>query len=287
MPPSEALVHVPFVLAIENETHRLQMVDIFAELGYQPEQVGSASLIYHLTREQFANSWVILDTNDDIAWLVQAVNDYHRSPFHIGGGAPIFCIASSSAIEVNPRLAFWLIDGGAAVSGVGGREPEYDFRPWLNRIIKQTSRFPKEEPTPPRSDYDALITQMLQNPRDWKVLLELGVRLCDWDNSHQIRYEVGRAFLRHTVLLMPNSPQAHLHYGKSFRIAQWQEALFHLREAVRLAPDWAEAYYTLGQFLADRDKSEARKALLKAIELDRQGTFGKMAQSIIVSRDLA
>jgi hypothetical protein len=66
-----SFVHVPIVLAIENGTHRQRMAAVCEEIGFQPEQIGSANLIYHLTHEQFATSLVILDTEPQICLQVQ------------------------------------------------------------------------------------------------------------------------------------------------------------------------------------------------------------------------
>jgi cytochrome c-type biogenesis protein CcmH/NrfG len=63
--------------------------------------------------------------------------------------------------------------------------------------------------------------------------------------------------------------------------------LFHLREAIRLAPDDAEGYVALGQNLADVDRAEALQALLKAMQLDPDGNSGRIARNVITSRQLA
>ena len=275
--------HTPVVLAIENDGHRQRMVAVCEEIGVLPEQVGGASLIYRLTREQFATSLVLLDTDDDVACLVQSVNDYHRSPFHAGGTAFIICMVSEQAATANPRLSFWLIDGAAAVMCVWLRE--WDCRQWLRSIVHRRSD--AADPVPERPTYDDLVTRVLQAPENGQGLIDLGVRLCEWQDSHRKRYEVARAFLRHAVWQMPDNADAHRHYGGSFPYDQWQEGLLHLREAVRLAPEQAEGYLALGQHLVDRDREEALKVLNKAIELDANGNTGKKARNVIAVCRLA
>ncbi|MCW3098420.1 MAG: hypothetical protein JWL77_4038 [Chthonomonadaceae bacterium] len=145
-------------------------------------------------------------------------------------------------------------------------------------------RTPDTEPEPPT--YDDLVTRVLQAPTEGQGLLDLGVRLEEWQNSHWTRYEVARAFLRHAVMQMPDSSEAHRCYGKSLVRTQRDKGLFHLREAVRLAPADAEGYFALGQSLVDKDRAEALKTLLKAVQLDPEGNSGRKARNVIASSQL-
>ena len=275
---------IPIVLAVQNEAVRKRLVSLAQQTGYDVEQVGPPNILWQLTREQYSKSWVILDTEDDIAWLVQLVNDYHRSPFHIGGSAPIICLASEQAITTNGRLGFWLIDGGAAVSAVWIREGDFSRDLLgLNRSLRQ------EQPRdikPERPSWDDLVTQVLQAPGEGQRMLDFGVRLTAWQDSPQTRHEVARAFLRQAMMQMPDSAEAHRCYGKSLFRTHRDEGLFHLREAVRLAPEDAEGYLALGRSLVEVDRAEAMEALLKAMQLDPDGNFGRQARYVISSRRL-
>jgi tetratricopeptide (TPR) repeat protein len=224
---------------------------------------------------------VLLDTEDDVAWMVQLVNDYHRSPFHSGGQTPIVCMVSEQTFTANPRLGVWLIGGSAAVFSVWFRD--WDFSQNLLRLFHslQKERSPDTEPEPPT--YDDLVTRVLQVPTEGQGLLDLGVRLGEWQDSHWTRYEVSRAFLRHAALRMPDSPEVHQRYGASLFRTQRDEGLFHLREAVWLAPDDAEGYVALGHCLVEVDRAEALKTLLKAVQLDPDGNAGRTARNVIAT----
>ncbi len=272
---------VPIVLAVQNEAFRERLASLVQQIGYDVEQVGPPSIVHELTREQYSKSWVLLDTEDDVAWLVQLVNDYHRSPFHIGGETPIICMVSGQAFATNPRLRFWLIGGSAAVFAVWIREGDF------SRDLLSLNGWLRQEQTPDTEPeahtYDDLVTRVLQAPAEGQRLLGLGVRLEEWQNSHWTRYEVARAFLRHAVMQMPHNAGAHRCYGASLFRTQRDEGLFHLREAVRLAPDDAEGYLALGHSLVKVDRTEALKTLLKAVQLDPDGNSGRKARNVIAT----
>jgi tetratricopeptide (TPR) repeat protein len=270
---------VPIVLGVQNEAFRERLAALMQEIGYDVERVGSPDVVYQLTREQYSKSWVLLDTEDDVAWLVQLVNDYHRNPFHIGGTTPIICVVSEPAFQTSPRLGAWPIGGSAAVFAVWFRER--DLSQDLHSVYRflQKERTPDPEPEPPT--YDDLVTRVLQAPTEGRGLLDLGVRLEEWQDSHGTRYEIARAFLRHAVLQMPDSAEARRRYGASLFRTQRDDGLFHLREAVRLAPDDAEGYLALGRSLVEVDRPEALKILLTAVQLDPDGSSGRKARNVI------
>ena len=153
---------VPIVLAVENEAFREHLSVLVQKIGYDVEQVARPDIIHQLTPDQYAKTLVIIDTEDDVAWLVQLVNDYHRSPFHIGGETPIICLVSEQTFAANPRLGAWLIGGSAAVFGVWLRE--WDISQNLVRLYHflHKERAPNTEPVPPT--YDDLVTRVLQVP---------------------------------------------------------------------------------------------------------------------------
>lgn len=194
--------------------------------------------------------------------------------------APIPMV-SEHTMAANPRLGAWLIDGSAAVFSVMMRESDLD--PDLLNIFRFLTKKPNPDAAPERHTYDDLITRILQAPREGQGLLDLGVRLEEWQNSHGARYEVARAFLRHAVRQMPDSAEAHRCYGVSLLQTQWEEGLLHVREAVRLAPDDAEGHFALGHSLIDKDRSEALKLLRKAVQLDPDGNSGRKARNVIAS----
>ena len=105
-------------------------------------------------------------------------------------------------------------------------------------------------------------------------------------SSYRARYEVARAFLRHAVMHLPDSAEAHRYYGASLFRTQREKGLFHLRAAVRLAPDDAEGCLALGHSLVEVDRAEALKTLLRAVELDPDGNSGRKARNVIASCQL-
>ena len=272
---------VPLVLAIQNEAYRERVAGLVQKIGFHLEKVGAPGIIYQLTREQYAKSWVLLDTEEDVAWLVQLVNDYHRSPFHMGGTAPIICLVSEQAMATNSRLGFWLIDGSAAVFSVMTRET--DLYPDLRNLFHWLRKESAPDTEPERPTYEELVNRVLQAPAEGQGLLDLGVRLNEWQDSHRARYEVARAFLRHAMMQMPDSAEAHRRYGASLFRTQREEGLFHLRESVRLAPDDAEGHVALGHALVEVDRAEALKTLLKAVQLDPDGNSGRKARNVIAT----
>jgi len=276
---------VPIVLAVQNEAFRQRLAGLVQQIGYEVEQIGRPDIIHELTPEQYARSWVIIDTEDDVAWLVQLVNDYHRSPFHIGGETSIGCIVSEQTFGANERLGMWLIGGSAAVFAVWSREG--DLYQNLRGLFYLLSQERNPDAQPERPTYDDLVTRVVQAPTEGQGLLDLGVRLDEWQNSHWTRYEVARAFLRHAARRMPDNAEARRCYGASLVRTQRDEGLFHLREAVRLAPDDAEGYLELGRALIEVDRAEALTTLLKAVQLDPDGNSGRKARNVIATTGLA
>src|ERR1051325_10986829 len=61
---------VPLVLAIQNEGYRERLAGLVQKIGFHLEQVGASGIVHRLTREQYTKSWLLLDTEDDVAWLV-------------------------------------------------------------------------------------------------------------------------------------------------------------------------------------------------------------------------
>lgn len=275
---------VPIILAVENEAFREQLTALARQIGYQVVLAGRPDIIQQLTREQYTQAWVMLDTDDDVAWLVQLVNDYHRSPFHIGGETPIICVVSEQVFDANRRLGAWLIGGSAAVFAVWYRE--WNHFQDLRRLydVLQRPQPPATEPESPT--YDALVTRVVQAPTEGQNLLDLGAQLEEWQNSHWARYTVARAFLRQAALRMPENAEAHRRYGASLYRTQQDEGRLHLREAVRLAPGDAGGYLALGRALTEVDRVEALNTLLKAVQLDPDGNIGRQARNVIATSRL-
>ncbi len=81
------------------------------------------------------------------------------------------------------------------------------------------------------------------------------------------------AMFRRAVVLAPNHPLMHSHYGKALHAAgRYQEAEPELREALRLHPDYGEYWSALGMTLLKLGRAEeALAAYDRAIEVQPDG----------------
>lgn len=85
---------------------------------------------------------VLLETGDDAAKLAQIVYELYKNAAVPGFSPGIIGIASAETIERNPSLAFWLIDGGAALICLLTPDTVINELP---AIIKRLNRFLEEE----------------------------------------------------------------------------------------------------------------------------------------------
>jgi hypothetical protein len=125
---------VQVVLAVDSVPLRARIRKILEGAGIVPAVLRDSREIRHLSPEQVASAFIVLDTDDDVARLVQIVNDLYKLPY-LGGrgsGTCILCVVGTDAIERNESLSFWEIDGGAAVFSVWTREDgEFEMIPKL------------------------------------------------------------------------------------------------------------------------------------------------------------
>ena len=106
---------IEFVVAVDNEEIRDRVQQILRKAGTVPAVLGNSSAAYHLTPSQYVNGFIILETNDDIARLVQIVNDLHHSPYHPGGCVSRDVRRFRECSMLRSVALFWLIHGRAAV----------------------------------------------------------------------------------------------------------------------------------------------------------------------------
>lgn len=82
---------------------------------------------------------VMLETNDDVALLVQLVYELYNRSCTVGVPV-IMAMASQSVYDDNRSLSPWLIDGHAAIGGFNSKE---DFeREDLRRMARKLSELP-------------------------------------------------------------------------------------------------------------------------------------------------
>ena len=96
------------------------------------------------------------------------------------------------------------------------------------------------------------------------------------------KFEEARDIFRGMRALAPKSEVPEVALGTvSFQARDFEGAIAHYQEALKLNPLSAYAYAHLGEAeLFRKDKKAARSYLKKALELDPKGEFGKMARSL-------
>lgn len=95
-------------LYIENPQLCAALVDLLTEGGFHPVRLDD-SLSVDPTRNV-----VLLETNDDVAHLNQIVQRFYFT-YQTDAPLPLIAFLSEEALERNPMLRYWLIDGRAAV----------------------------------------------------------------------------------------------------------------------------------------------------------------------------
>ena len=96
------------------------------------------------------------------------------------------------------------------------------------------------------------------------------------------KFEEAREIFRGMRALAPKSEVPEVALGTvSFQAREFDDAVAHYQEALKLNPRSAYAYAHLGEAeLFRMDKKTARDYLKKALELDPKGEFGKMARAL-------
>jgi tetratricopeptide (TPR) repeat protein len=269
---------IKLVLAIDDDAARSRLEASIIEMGLIPDVVGTSTEVYRLTPEEWSRALVILDTNDDVARLVQIVDNLHRSPYHPGGEVPVICVASLEAIEQNLSLCVWLINGRAAVFMVwarSGREFEQ-----LPSIVQRMSQPRPAETVPAKPAYEEYLNGILSNPTDPQPFLDLADRLMEWQDQSRSTAELAVALRRQAIRLNPAAalPRAQL-AGELIRLGEEEAAIAQCREAIRLQPDLAQAHLHLGTALsAKKQWAEARSELETAITLAPEGSVAFWAK---------
>jgi Flp pilus assembly protein TadD len=96
------------------------------------------------------------------------------------------------------------------------------------------------------------------------------------------KFDEARQIFRGVRALSPQSDVPEVALGTvSFQAREFDDAVAHYQEALKLNPRSAYAYAHLGEAeLFRKDKKAARESLKKAAELDPKGEFGKMARAL-------
>lgn len=79
------------------------------ESGHPAAETSDFRVAMRLTGEQLQRSLVVLDTNDDVARLVQVINDCHCRKDNPGGCTPVLSAVDEWAFASKPSVGAWLI----------------------------------------------------------------------------------------------------------------------------------------------------------------------------------
>src|SRR5262245_23289237 len=120
------------VLAIDNPHYRDQVDGIVRACGYEALVLASAD---ELNQHRFPRQVVILETNDDVAELMQIVYQLHAS-FSDAERPIVIALLSERQLRLNPRIGMWTIDGRAAVEALAIKE-DWDLPAMLAQIIER------------------------------------------------------------------------------------------------------------------------------------------------------
>ena len=122
------------ILAVDDTTLRGQLTKSLTHDNFTLSVIDSSTLRHFSISD---TDFILLETNDDIAALVQTVYELYKRT-----GAnytlPIMAIASDTVINHNPAVALWLIDNHAAVICLVPREA-IDFKQLPTQLKLLTS----------------------------------------------------------------------------------------------------------------------------------------------------
>src|SRR5689334_9076966 len=118
---------------------------------------------------------------------------------------------------------------------------------------------------------------LIASKEEIALLMEAGLVYRDAE-----KFDEAREIFRGVRALCPKSEVPEVALGTvSFQARDFDGAIAHYHEALKLNARSAYAYARLGEAELFRlDKKAARAALSRALELDPKGEFGKMARAL-------
>jgi len=103
-------LEVKIILAVCQDDVRRRLVEVLKGAGYSYLRLMSPLQVRRENLASDEHTLLILETNDDVAALNQIVYDLHSRGFrHIVG------VVSQDALDRNPALGLWAINGRAAL----------------------------------------------------------------------------------------------------------------------------------------------------------------------------
>jgi tetratricopeptide (TPR) repeat protein len=277
--------HAPIILAVDDEPLRARLAAILAAAGIEPAACGGSAEAVLTPASVADRALIVLETGDDVAHLVQIVNNLYRSPFHTAGGSQVICVVSALTFSRNQWLGFWLIDGHAALFAVW--TPEMGEWERLPQLAQEMARWRGRDPAPSRPAWEELVEAIRAHPENGGAWFDLAKLMMDWPGIHDVRPALAAPMLRQAIQLQPKRAGAHFLLGRAL---QWlgndEEATAEAETAIRLEPYWAEPHSLLADLLYGRgDRARARAEFELAAQLDTVGTTGRWARMALEQWD--
>jgi hypothetical protein len=273
-PPS----HAAIILAIDDEPLRARLAAVLGASGIEPAACGRSGEAITAPASVVERALIVLETADDVARMVQIVNDLYRSPFHTAGGSQVLCVVSPRTLSRNMWLGFWLIDGHAAVFGVW--TPEMAEWERLPALAQELARGQEQAREPPRPEWEELVEALRARPEEGETWLALAKLMMDWPGVHDVRPALAVPLLRQAIRLQPDRAGVHAELARALKwLGQDEEAAAAAETAIRLEPLWAEPHSILAGLLYRRgERPRAREEFETAARLDTVGKTGQWAR---------
>ena len=128
---------LPIALVMENTARRSTVISLFNKAGIK-YFLSSAGIPITDMNELAESSVIVLDTDDDVASLVDIVHQIYKQ-FPADATLPIIGMISSHQRALNPRLNAWLIDHHAAVACILDFD-DLNFLTYLTNMITRLTK---------------------------------------------------------------------------------------------------------------------------------------------------
>jgi len=128
------------LLAIETPELRVRVAKAVSPVGLPVRECSPGRLF---GSEPFSAAVIYIETNDDVAALMQLVYEIHERARARQGSLPpplIIGFLESATISHNPSIGMWLIRGAAAAAILASDDPDLDT--WVFRIARRLAADP-------------------------------------------------------------------------------------------------------------------------------------------------
>ncbi len=288
MRKESAITPVPIIIAADNQEFRDRITRELATAGVTPAFVGNSTAAWKVAPKTVDEGLLVLETDDDVARLVQIVNDLTRSTYHIHGATGTFCVVSQDAASRNDSLYFWLVDGHAAVMHVSTRETVTggEIAAFARRAALWEHVGPSDVGEGPRR-LETLFEDIRTRPDDPDAWLAAYDLVMAHDGIHSVRSAVGAALALQAVKLRDGDATAWAKLSQALHLfGRHEEVVECCREAISRRPDFPLAYLLLAESLNRLGRTDEEiPALQKAIEFSGEDVeTRKIAERQLTSR---